>query len=57
MTARKSIIHKIMASKNKPHLDFNIKHKTEAFTNNLFYTLFDANACVEKKYKTARNRF
>ncbi len=51
MTARESIIHKITASKNKPHLDFNIKHKTEAFTNNLFYTLFDANACVEKNIK------
>ena len=57
MTARKSIIHKIMASKNKPHLDFNIKHKTEAFTNNLFYTLFDANACVEKNIKQLETDF
>ena len=48
MTAKENIIHKITSSKNKPHLDFSIKHKTEEFTTNLFYTLFDANICVEK---------
>lgn len=48
MTAKENIIHKIIESKNKPQLNFNIKRKTEAFTNNLFYTLFDSNACIEK---------
>jgi serine O-acetyltransferase len=48
MTAKESIIHKITSSENRPHLDFNLKYKTEKFTTNLFHTLFDANACVEK---------
>jgi serine O-acetyltransferase len=48
MTAKENIIHKIMSSKNRPHLDFSLKHKTEKFTDNLFYTLFDVNICVEK---------
>ena len=57
MTARESIIHKIIASKNKPHLDFSIKHKTEEFTNNLFFTLFDANACVAQNIEQLENDF
>ncbi|UMB62142.1 serine acetyltransferase [Lutibacter sp. A80] len=48
MTDKERSIHKIISSKNKPHLDFNLKSKTEKFTNKLFYTLFDANACVAK---------
>lgn len=48
MTAKESIIHKIMSSKNRPHLDFSLKTKTEKFTDNLFHTLFDATACVAK---------
>ena len=48
MTAKENIIHKIIESKNKPQLNFSLKQKTEAFTNNLFYTLFDSNACIEK---------
>ncbi|WP_090125053.1 serine O-acetyltransferase EpsC [Lutibacter oricola] len=47
MTAKENIIHKIIESKNKPQLDFSLKRKTEAFTNNLFNTLFDSNECVE----------
>lgn len=47
MTAKESIIHRITSSENRPHLDFSLKYKTENFTNNLFHTLFDANACVE----------
>lgn len=46
MTAKENIINKIIESKNKPHLDFSLKRKTEAFTNNLFNTLFDSNECV-----------
>lgn len=45
---KETIIQKIIANKNRPHLDFSLKHKTEKFTTNLFYTLFDVNACVEK---------
>ena len=48
MTDKERSIHKIISSKNRPHLDFSLKSKTEEFTNNLFHTLFDANACVEK---------
>ncbi|WP_372745422.1 serine O-acetyltransferase [Lutibacter sp.] len=45
---KETIIQKIIANKNRPHLDFSLKDKTEAFTTNLFHTLFDANACVAK---------
>lgn len=48
MTTKENIIYKIIESKNKPQLNFSLKRKTEAFTNNLFYTLFDSNACIEK---------
>lgn len=49
MTIKENIIHKIISSKNKPVLNFDLKIKTEIFTDNLFHTLFDANACVEQK--------
>jgi serine O-acetyltransferase len=45
---KETIIQKIIANKNRPHLDFSLKDKTEIFTTNLFHTLFDANACVAK---------
>lgn len=48
MTDKERSIRKIISSKNRPHLDFSLKSKTEKFTDNLFYTLFDANACVAK---------
>lgn len=48
MKTKKYIIDKIINHKKKPHLNFSLKHKTEKFTNNLFHTLFDAKACVEK---------
>jgi len=41
-----SIIKKIQAHKKRPNLDFSLKRKTELFTDNLFYTLFDANISV-----------
>jgi serine O-acetyltransferase len=47
MCAKESIIQRIISNKKKPNLDFSLKLKTEKFTNNLFYTLFDVNACVE----------
>lgn len=45
---KETIIQKIISNKNRPHLDFSLKDKTEKFTTNLFYTLFDANTCVAK---------
>ncbi len=42
-----SIIKKIISNRATPRLDFSIKHKTERFTDNLFYTLFDAKSCVD----------
>lgn len=42
-----SIIKKIISNRATPRLDFSIKHKTEQFTDDLFYTLFDAESCVE----------
>lgn len=37
------IIKSIQSNKKIYHLDFNLKTKTESFTNDLFYTLFDSN--------------
>ena len=37
------IIKSIQSNKKMYHLDFNLKTKTESFTNDLFYTLFDSN--------------
>ena len=37
------IIKSIQRNKKIYHLDFNLKTKTESFTNDLFYTLFDSN--------------
>jgi len=48
MATKKEIIDKIIAGKNKPHLNLNLKRKTQSFTNNLFYTLFDTDACISK---------
>ena len=42
------IIHNITSNKDRPHLNFSLKHKTEKFTDNLFHTLFDAESCVAK---------
>ena len=46
--SQNEVIEKIKAQKNIPNLKFSIKEKTEAFTNNLFYTLFDEETPVEK---------
>lgn len=45
---KETIIQKIIANKNRPNLNFSLKDKTQKFTTNLFYTLFDANTCVAK---------
>ena len=43
----KEIIKRIEAQKKLPNLRFKIKEKAEAFTQNLFYTLFDRDTPVE----------
>lgn len=43
---KKDIIQQIELHKKRPNLDFSLKNKTEAFAENLFHTLFDANVSV-----------
>jgi len=57
MSTKEEIIQKIIANKNRPNLNFSLKHKTEKFTNNLFYTLFDAEACVASNIKQLEDDF
>ncbi|MBT8316424.1 MAG: serine acetyltransferase [Lutibacter sp.] len=57
MSTKEEIIQKIIGNKNRPHLNFSLKHKTEKFTNNLFYTLFDAQACVASNIKQLEDDF
>ncbi len=42
------IIKQIKIQKQLPNLRFRIKEKAEAFTQNLFYTLFDQDTPVEE---------
>lgn len=42
------IIGDIISQKKLPHLKLRIKEKAEAFTNNLFYTLFDEDTPVKE---------
>lgn len=44
----KYIIQKIKEQKRLPHLKFQIRERTSAFTNRLFYTLFDDATSVEE---------
>jgi len=57
METKKYIIDKIINNKIRPHLSFSLKNKTEKFTTNLFYTLFDAKACVENNITQLENDF
>ncbi|MFD0861915.1 serine O-acetyltransferase EpsC [Sungkyunkwania multivorans] len=43
---KKDIIKNIQDQKERPHLRFKLKTKTEEFTEKLFYTLFDADTAV-----------
>lgn len=47
----KAIIEDIIKHKQLPNLKFRIKDKTEIFTKNLFYTLFDVETPVEENIK------
>ena len=44
--SKKSIINQIKQHKKQPNLRFQLKEKTEVFTNLLFYTLFDIDTPV-----------
>ncbi len=44
----KKIIEKIKEQKRLPHLKYQIREETTAFTNRLFYTLFDSTTSVEE---------
>jgi len=57
METKNYIIDKIITNKKRPHLNFTLKNKTELFTTNLFYTLFDAKACVAKNIKQLEENF
>jgi serine O-acetyltransferase len=54
---RQSIIDKINRHKKQPHLRYILKEKTEAFTNDLFYTLFDIDTPVEKNLELLEAQF
>lgn len=51
------IIDTINTHKKIPKLDFRLKTKTEAFTDALFHTLFDANVTVEDHLKKLASDF
>lgn len=44
---KQAIIDQLKHHKKQPYLDYRIKSKTEAFTDTLFYTLFDINTPLE----------
>ncbi len=54
---RDQIINKIQLQKKLPNLKYAIKEKTEAFTNKLFYTLFDQDTAVEENIKILEDQF
>lgn len=51
MMPDKNIIEKIKEQKRLPNLKYGIREKTTAFTNRLFYTLFDESTPVEENLK------
>ena len=53
----KRIIEEIIRHKQLPNLKFEIKDKTEAFTKELFYTLFDVDTPVEKNIEHLGRNF
>lgn len=54
---KNAIIDKIISNQVTPQLDFSIKHKTEKFTEDLFYTLFDTQRCTEQNIDLLETRF
>ena len=54
---RKMIVQKIQEHKKQPHLRFALKQKVEAFTDLLFYTLFDIDTPVEENLEALEVEF
>ncbi len=52
-----SIIQRIIENKKQPHLRFELKKKTEAFTDLLFLTLFDIDTPVAENLKELETQF
>lgn len=54
---RMMIVQKIKEHKKHPHLRYALKDKVEAFTDRLFYTLFDIDTPVEKNLDILETEF
>lgn len=54
---KKGIIKQILVHKTQPNLDFRLKNKTEAFTERLFYTLFDVQTPVDENLDLLEKEF
>ena len=52
-----AIIDNIIKNKKQPNLRFKLKEKVEAFTNRLFYTLFDIDTPVDKNFGLLEKEF
>ena len=52
-----SIIKNIKEHKNQPNLRFELKERTELFTNRLFYTLFDIDTPVDENLDLLEKEF
>lgn len=51
------IIEQLKKHKKQPYLDFRLKRNAEAFTDTLFYTLFDINTDLEENLKLLEKQF
>jgi len=54
---KEQIIKKIQLQKKLPNLKYEIKERTEGFTNKLFYTLFDQDTDVKKNIDILEEEF
>ncbi|NER13737.1 serine acetyltransferase [Leptobacterium flavescens] len=54
---KSTIIKNIVKQKQRPHLKFRLKKETELFTDQLFYTLFDAETDVETHLSLLEKQF
>ncbi len=54
---RSSVIQKIIENKKQPNLRYRLKRKTEAFTDQLFLTLFDIETPVAENLSSLEDQF
>ncbi len=54
---KQAIISELKRHKKQPYLDYRLKRKTEAFTDKLFYTLFDIKTPVEENLPLLETMF